>query len=277
MLTMLKTRCSYLLSISFFLTSSLIGFVPHQALPIINSAAEFDQLYPALSSDLDFSPDKTYLFVMRHGETDSNVARGIAGRTLDVEINAKGQAQALETASLLTSIISSAAGIYSSPMKRTLQTSEILKSTWEQMYADQNLFLKIEEGVIEKYFGFLEGATHEIYAPYQKKEEQVLSSLATFEEKMNYKVIEDMESMGDIYNRAFPALLNIAQNHPGENLFITTHAGLMKSLFMHSAAFEKHVDVGYHSFTAGNASVLAFEWDGQTLHLIAIHGITYRK
>lgn len=69
------------------------------------------------------------LAIVRHGETDWNIARRIQGRT-DVALNQTGRAQALEAASLLAESARAAGSVWGrvicSPLLRTRQTAEII-------------------------------------------------------------------------------------------------------------------------------------------------------
>ncbi len=63
-------------------------------------------------------------YIFRHGETDYNTVRRWQGSGIDIPLNATGVAQAQNLASLLRD--KGIQIIYSSPLKRALQTAEIV-------------------------------------------------------------------------------------------------------------------------------------------------------
>lgn len=250
-------------------------------LPIVQSAGEFDVLYPKMhayieSTRIDRPHGICRIFMVRHGESLSNLAGSLDGRTLNTSLSDKGFQQAKETAHLLSSSSDLFTMIYSSPMNRTIQTAEMIAN----MLADKNgqapLGIIRDERLLEKFYGILEGASKDTFAPYKKKEEQEVKWLSSFEERFNYKVVEDMESMAEVQERVLPLLLEIAQKHPGEDVIVTTHNSPMKGVFMADVVAQKGVEVTYQSFDLENASVLLIESDGESVRLKATHALKFR-
>src|SRR5262245_33902504 len=62
--------------------------------------------------------------IVRHGQSQSNAILSVDGRTLDTELSEKGQEQADQTGQLLNQHVAAIAAVYSSPMKRALQTAQ---------------------------------------------------------------------------------------------------------------------------------------------------------
>ena len=86
-------------------------------------------------------------YYLRHGETESNLARLIAG-SLDVDLTPLGRSQALAAAAALAHLPITA--IYSSPLKRARDTAEPIA---QQL----GLPVAIVPGIAERYWGALEG------------------------------------------------------------------------------------------------------------------------
>ncbi|MDR3520807.1 MAG: histidine phosphatase family protein [Acidocella sp.] len=84
---------------------------------------------------------------LRHGETDYN-AKGLSQGALDISLNESGRAQAEAAAPLLVG--RGIVAIYSSPMIRTRETSEILNKTL-------HLPVVYDEELREVIFGGMEG------------------------------------------------------------------------------------------------------------------------
>jgi len=86
-------------------------------------------------------------YYLRHGETEANAARLIAG-SLDVDLTPLGRSQALAAAAALAPLPITA--IYSSPMKRARDTARPIAERLA-------LPVAIIPGIAERYWGALEG------------------------------------------------------------------------------------------------------------------------
>lgn len=78
------------------------------------------------------------LYIVRHGETDTNHEDRINGMSTDKPLNAKGIAQVEELKKHLD--ITKFDEIYSSPMKRAMQTAEILNDGALEIHQDKRLY-----------------------------------------------------------------------------------------------------------------------------------------
>ncbi len=87
------------------------------------------------------------IYVIRHGETDWNAQRRIQGRS-DIPLNAKGLELAQATAEAMKDIPFHA--VYSSPLKRAVDTAEIILK-------DRPLPVILDDRIIEMGFGLFEG------------------------------------------------------------------------------------------------------------------------
>ena len=87
------------------------------------------------------------LYIIRHGETDWNVARRFQGRS-DIPLNGEGRRLALITAQALGGIPFTK--IYTSPLKRAYETAMIIKGA-------RDIPVIEEQRIIEIGFGEYEG------------------------------------------------------------------------------------------------------------------------
>lgn len=87
------------------------------------------------------------IYLFRHGETDWNKERRLQGHS-DIPLNQFGRQLALETADSLAELPFDRA--FSSPLKRALETAEIL-------LAGQNVVLETDDRLMEMGFGHCEG------------------------------------------------------------------------------------------------------------------------
>ena len=115
--------------------------------------------------------DMTEIILVRHGETDWNVAEVFRGR-IDIELNKTGTKQAELLAEYLRDL--KIAAVYSSPLKRALKTAEM-------MAGYHNLDVGIAPGLIDFDYGEWQGLSHEVvknrykelYAEWIKNPHQV--------------------------------------------------------------------------------------------------------
>lgn len=179
----------------------------------------------------------TELYLVRHGETEWNAARRIQGRT-DIPLNDTGRGQAREAAELLAR--RSWHGIYTSPLGRARETAEIIAARLG--FADVTDI----DALIERDYGEAEGmAFDEIEALYP---EGVRAP--------------GQETREEVAARVVPALLELAERHPGERLVIVSHGGAIRSVLQTAEPDTKHPRIT-------NASVHSFRVEDGALQLIA--------
>jgi probable phosphoglycerate mutase len=150
----------------------------------------------------------TRLSLVRHGQTDWNLARRIQGST-DVPLNSTGRAQAEATGRAL------AAGdwdaIYTSPLSRARETATII-ATHVDLGTPASL-----DGIAERRYGEAEGLTGpEILARWPEG-----------------TPVPGRESREAVVERALPALVDLAERHVGESLIVVSHGGVISSLVRH--------------------------------------------
>lgn len=159
----------------------------------------------------------TLLTLVRHGQTDWNLARRIQGST-DIPLNLTGEAQALTVAGLLAGDTFHA--VYASPLLRARRTAEIIGSELGLPAPD------LVAGVREREFGEGEGLLVseylERYGDWQRE-------------------VRGAETLSDVRERAIAALDDIARasrrrSAPlAESLLVVTHGGVIRALLTHSS------------------------------------------
>jgi len=145
----------------------------------------------------------TMIYLVRHGETDWNRARRIQGST-DIPLNDTGRAQAAATGNLLARRSWSA--VYASPLARAYETAAII--------ADELGLpapVPVPE-IVERNYGAAEGLTG-------AEIEQRYPSL-----------VPGRESRDEVAARAIPAILALAEAHPGESIVVVSHGGVIRTL-----------------------------------------------
>ncbi|MEW9899430.1 histidine phosphatase family protein [Chitinivorax sp. PXF-14] len=155
---------------------------------------------------------KTRLCLVRHGETDWNVARRLQGH-IDVPLNDNGVKQAEATAVGLAG--ESFDAIYSSDLTRARQTAEA---------AAQRLKLPIRfrPSLRERHYGVFQGLTH---VEGSKQHPEAYRRFSARE--LDYDIPGDGESLRRFGCRVHETLEEIAQAHPGETVLVVTHGGAL--------------------------------------------------
>jgi probable phosphoglycerate mutase len=244
---------------------------------LVKTEAQFNNIPTIACSAFDYlkqideNKNITRLIFVRHGESKSNKEKSMAGRTLETALSDQGKKQAQEIGAALELSNIEIHAFFSSPTLRALQTTKTILSKLNLSFP-----INQDERLHEKWYGLYEGATENEYAPIKNKEEQEIPMLSTFAEKFAYKAVLNIESMQEIYYRVDEFIRNIRLDQLGKNVLITTHNGVMKSIFMADSAFRGY-DVEYRSFDLGNCSVIVLEvHDNGELKIVATDGLKFR-
>lgn len=157
----------------------------------------------------------TLITLVRHGQTDWNLARRIQGTT-DIPLNETGRADALAAAALLAD--GSHHAVYSSPLVRARETAQIIAAE-----------LDLPEPVLvpdmrERDFGAGEGM---LVADYLRTYGDWLSE------------VPGSESLAQVAERALAALDLVARDARrrsapiAESIVVVTHGGVIRALMNH--------------------------------------------
>lgn len=150
----------------------------------------------------------TFISLVRHGQTDWNLAKRIQGSS-DIPLNDTGRAQADATGRALAGGRFDA--IYASPLSRALDTARIIAGH-VGLGEPETI-----EAVAERQYGEAEGLTGE----------QILARWP------DGAPVPGRESREQVVARALPALRELGEQHPGENLIVVSHGGVISSLVRH--------------------------------------------
>ena len=156
----------------------------------------------------------TRLFLLRHAEVEEKYHRTFGGR-IDMDLSPRGHDQAAALALYLKGTCFDA--IYASPMKRALQTLDPL----QKQCGLTPVFL---EELREVHFGDWTGLTwQEVHDRYQVSAYQWLDYL---EEKK----IPNAEHGAVFRQRVEPALRQILEAHPGQQVAVIAHGGVIRMI-----------------------------------------------
>lgn len=159
----------------------------------------------------------TRLILVRHGYTYWNEEKKYQGFA-DISLNPQGIEEAEKLSKRLS--VEKIDRVYSSPLKRALQTAEIVNANF-------NKKIHICECLKEINFGDWEGFTFdEIVRTYPDLSQQWLDKPADMRPPNG-------ENFRDLQERAIKVLHEIYDLNKGNNVLIVTHGGLISVLVCH--------------------------------------------
>lgn len=184
----------------------------------------------------------TTLFLVRHGETEWNALGKFQG-CIDIELSEEGIFQA----NLLKEKVQNSFDyIYSSPLKRALDTANIICS-------NKNIKPKVEPNLREINFGEWEGLTSkEIEELYPEnfikwKNDELTAPICGGDLSLKLASI-----------RASKAILKIINNHKNKTIMIVCHGGIIKAGLI--GLFNWNMTM-YHQIILGNTSICKLTFD----------------
>lgn len=185
----------------------------------------------------------TTLYLVRHGETDCNRNQLLCGWG-DPPLNGRGRKQAVAAAMALKNVDFHHA--YSSGLKRATETAQIILQNREQEVKEVPLLREI-------HFGEYEGKT---MAWIEKNAPDRYQAMAT--EGVHFQ-FPGGESLAQMHQRVVQGVEALRQQHPGEQLLVVSHGGVIRSILAHYIGG----DMNKHwSFRIDHGSVTVLELHG---------------
>lgn len=164
------------------------------------------------------------IFVTRHGETEWNTCWKLQGRS-DTVLNEKGREQALSTYDGFVNAGISFDRIYTSPLKRAVETAVLMTGKAESEIIK-------DDRIIEFCFGKAEGKT-----PDERNADPELKDFHFFfDDPEKYIPLYGSESFESVLKRTaafWEDEIKPLENSGIENILIVTHGGTMQSLLLH--------------------------------------------
>jgi len=155
------------------------------------------------------------LFLVRHGETESN-RQGLALGRADVPLNDLGRKQAGQLASAFAD--EPLLAVYSSPLQRTIDTARPIA-------AAHDLTVAIEPAFIEMDVGEVEGLT---FSELRERYPQLLETWASAQGPQS--PMPGGECLLDVQQRAISAVQSLATRHADGAVCVVTHNFVILSL-----------------------------------------------
>ncbi|NJO15125.1 MAG: histidine phosphatase family protein [Thioploca sp.] len=160
----------------------------------------------------------TKIFLIRHGETRWNSEHRIQGH-IDSPLTPVGLAQAQALAQRLQA--QTFAALYSSDLGRAYQTAQCLAQT-------TGLHILVDQRLRERNLGCLQGLTRSEAQQQFPQEYQLYKTLDP-----DY-LIPAGESLRQFRQRCIICLEELAQQHPGEQVLVVSHGGVLINVFKHT-------------------------------------------
>lgn len=193
-------------------------------------------------------PTITRIALLRHGETDWNLAGRLQGWT-DIPLNPTGHAQAERAAQLLATEPLSA--IVSSPLWRARQTAGAV--------ADRHqLPLHLDERLRERHLGALQGLTRD-----EVRQQHPHISQHLDERRASYQPPEG-ESFATFSARCVAALHDALAAHPGGTVLLVAHGGVLDAIHRHLSGTAPEAA---RQISLPNTSLNWLRHDGRQWHL----------
>lgn len=186
-------------------------------------------------------PPSTRVLAIRHGETAWNVDTRIQG-SLDIGLNEKGRSQAERLGAALEQEPITA--IYSSDLWRAYDTALAISRT-------TGVNIVTDEGLRERGFGVFEGKTFtevEAHWPEQAR---------LWRQRDPDFCPEGGESLLQFRERVLTAAQRLTRQHPGEQIAIVAHGGVMDVLYR--AATGQGIQA-IRTWALGNAVINRLLW-----------------
>ena len=194
--------------------------------------------------------DATRILAIRHGETAWNVDTRIQGH-LDIPLNEKGQWQAQRLARALAARDNIHA-IYSSDLQRAHHTAQAIA-------AATGAPLRTNPGLRERGFGIFEGKTYvEIEQTWPEESEH-------WRRRVPHWAPPGGESLLQVRERITRTLHELAACHPGEQIVVVAHGGIMDQLYRAATGQDLQSP---RTWPLGNTAVNRLLWTPQGLSLV---------
>ncbi|RKH57396.1 histidine phosphatase family protein [Corallococcus llansteffanensis] len=200
----------------------------------------------------------TEFILLRHGETEWNAQERLQGH-LNSTLSPEGLRQADALAARLATVRFQA--LYSSDLGRAVQTaSRIAATTGHTLQEDARLR--------ERGLGILEGLTR---TEARQRHPDVFAEYAAGGPDF---VVPEGESASQRLRLAMGCLEELAGRHPRARVVVTTHGGLLSSLFRHCLGIPPATP---RAFAVLNASWNRFDFDAGSFRLVSWGDVSHLR
>lgn len=190
----------------------------------------------------------TRIILVRHGQSEANLARRYAAGATDAKLTALGKKQAELLADYLTAHEPKIDAVYASPLSRATDT---VRPTAERL----GLSVIPEEGLREIYGGIWENQPISVL----RTDPKTKPDFDTWDNDLANCRCTEGESVAEVYERAVAAVLRLAAENDGKTLLLGAHWTPVASVLTHIAFGDvSHIKEGPSPYNA-SISILRYE------------------
>ena len=193
--------------------------------------------------------EPTRIIAIRHGETEWNVDTRIQGH-LDIPLSATGRWQAGRLADALRDEPIKA--IYASDLTRAWETAQFVAQTRAAAVIK-------EEGLRERHFGEFEGKT------FAEIESALPEQSLRWRKRDPHFAPAGGETLVVLRSRVLEAAARLAALHPGEQIALVGHGGVMDVLYRAATRVDLQAP---RTWTLGNAAINRLLWTPEGFTLV---------
>lgn len=202
----------------------------------------------------------TYIYLVRHGQTDWNAKGKIQG-SIETDLDAVGEMQAKAVGEHLAGIPLSA--VYSSPQRRAMQTASFISS--HHGYTP-SIIHNLREGTHGRVDGMELKDFRSLFAQEIKRRHQLNAY-----ERLHHKYVEDAETDAEVAERALLAIKEIRKKHKAEHVAIVSHGWLIRTLITLLGRYDDRLIV------VKNGAIVQLVEKEETLEVLAFQGVEMKK
>ena len=200
----------------------------------------------------------TTVFLVRHGQTSSNINGFYMGRSSE-DLNEAGYTQARRLSSRLARL--SIASIYTSPLRRAYTTAAILNEPHQAG-------LTVMEDLTEIHLGDWQGLhVDEVKRRWPElwRQSRVDPSEIT---------LPDGESVREVAERAVRAFETAVETNQGKQIVMVTHQYIVRAIVAYTLGVSNSI---FRKFDVDNASLSAIQVGNGTFRLIMLNDTSHLK
>ncbi len=199
----------------------------------------------------------TTIYITRHGQTYWNVEKRLQGQG-NSDLTEQGAQGAQMLGERLTDTYLDC--VVSSPLKRTVDTSEII-------IGDRNIPIYTEDGLMEMHIGDFEGMT---YKEAEKTNPELVKKIEDDPFTNNYP---NGENLKEFYDRCGEAFDKISKQYKGKTILIVAHGGVLKALDHY--VINEMVPKNWFEDVPPNCCLTKYEIDENGLKVMFKHDIKH--
>ncbi len=195
------------------------------------------------------------IIFLRHGQAENNTKKILAGRTSGINLTEEGKKQAEQAGKMLESLNISA--IYSSPIDRAVQTTEIIKKYCNVEYKTDDRLIELDMGQFTMM-------------PYQeifKKHGNVFLKFYSGSAEVSENGVE---TFADVKKRINDMVDFVITKHKNENVVLVTHMDPIKAMIGRVLDLKPEV---LFDLIIANASLSIIKNHDQNFYLTTINAV----